>query len=292
MKKVFAIALALILMLSVIPFSAVNAAQTKRLVFMSVGDSIAHGTGLKDKANDAYGAIVSEVRGYDFINDAVGGYTSDDLLKQFTDKNHPKYCGNDAAKADIICISIGGNDILKDSDISKAFYSGDYLAMYSAFNKKSSSIASNIRSNVKKVIAKIKELNPDAVVLFQNIYNPVFVNDTLRGLAGIGLDVFNKSITDINEKNVFIPDVCSVINSASMMNSDMIHPNEKGHMAIADAVDKCLTKALGNSQQGEPTPSEPDEDSEDSMLDSVIQIIITFVKIIISFISSISALIK
>lgn len=245
MKKALAVIIALIIVLSAVPVAAVNP-QSGKNIFMSLGDSIAQGAGLSDRKTGAYGAIVSSKRNYEFINDAVGGYTSSDLLNQLTDYRNANYCANDISKADIICISIGGNDILKDPDISSAFSGGDYVSMYSAFILKSPTIFATLKSNISKIVSRIKELNPDAIILIQNMYNPIFVSDTLRALGSIGINALNSAINEANNGSYYVPDVYSSFNSASMMNSDGIHPNESGHRAIADAIDKFLAGVLDN----------------------------------------------
>ncbi len=286
MKKFIALILAAITMLSAVSVCAADS-KSGKLVFLSLGDSIAQGAGLSSRSTEAYGAIVSAKRGYEFINDAVGGYTSSDLLDQLTNSKNARYCASDVAKADIICVSIGGNDIIKDPDISTPFSNRDYASMYTVFIAKSPTLLSALKSNISKIVSRIKELNPDAVLLVQSLYNPVFASDALRTLGGLGVSAINGTIKGAGGGTYYVPDVYSVFTQASMISSDMIHPNASGHKAIADAVDKCLSE-IPQVSGGTTGTTE----TAAAVGSGLIQLLINFIKIIISLINGIVSLLK
>lgn len=102
MKKFFAIMLALILALS-----AFGAFSETKPVYLALGDSITTGYGLKDNEK-SFPEIVAEDYGYTLYNYAVNGNTAPGILQQIADPALLEV----AAKAEVITITCGGNDLM------------------------------------------------------------------------------------------------------------------------------------------------------------------------------------
>ena len=203
--------------------------------FVSIGDSPA-----ASDVNDVYGKMISDRRNYEFINDTVSGSTSSKLLSRLTDCTRLDYCAKDIVYADIVCISIGGNDYLSNSEIAAAIPQQNTIPLYAALNKENPALTSALADNITAIISRIKQLNPDAVILFQNVYNPNFSKTTMRNTYNIGVNAINAAIDGANDSSYYVIDINSAVNDASFIDADGIHLNENGNCAVADVIDSFL----------------------------------------------------
>ena len=76
--------------------------------YVVLGDSIAFGSGLSNPRQAVYGRIVADTNGYAYDNFAVPGHTTQNLLQRMQNEQVKAAI----ADADIISISIGGNNFL------------------------------------------------------------------------------------------------------------------------------------------------------------------------------------
>ena len=107
MKKALCTLLVALRALSV--FTLRISAQVKYSRLLLLGDSITFGYGLEGTRDKSYGNLLAGhfcIHGRNFKNAAVNGHTSADLLALL-----PTLAG-DIADADLIVVSIGGNDLL------------------------------------------------------------------------------------------------------------------------------------------------------------------------------------
>lgn len=257
MKKLIALLLsfALVLSLAVCSFAegsdenAVCAEVTENaeeaLNFLLLGDSIAYGAGLLNHDEACYGKMVCNTNGYNYKNDAIKGFTSGDLLAYLDDKSVQK----DIKNADIIDISIGANDIIRASNYMWMIT----CAAVGNFNPLKRAIDGITGKNLGKIITKIKELNPDAKILVQTIYNPRPV--ILRSVFEKGIRMMNDIYYKYLEENpdaYTIVDVHGALQNAGWFTAvDTIHPNGHGNKVIAKAVLKTL-KELKLGEKTEP----------------------------------------
>jgi len=248
MKSVaLVLAIALILGTGIFVAAAENAP-----VYVALGDSIAAGTGLKNAEKACYGAIVANTNGYEFINHGVPGHRTEDLLALLEDEE----VSADIAKADIISISIGGNDFLI-SNMYKMMFDALVRGDYSYLD----GIVASIDKNFGEIIAKVKALNPEALLLVQTLYNPeaTYKKDVYQ----IGLDKLNANFAQYLEEHpgsFRIVDVGAVVKAEEkMIAKDHIHPNATGHVTIAKAYLQVLAEA-GCGTATEPVATESGED--------------------------------
>jgi len=101
-KKLFILLLVLTFL-----FSSVCTFGEKEKIYVALGDSITTGYGLPEDAR-SFAEIISESNGYALINHAVDGNTASGILAQM---KNPAVLA-DIAKADLITITCGGNDLL------------------------------------------------------------------------------------------------------------------------------------------------------------------------------------
>lgn len=236
-KKILAVALCAILAGS---FAAVAFAADAQKTYLVLGDSIGYGAGISNPGKANYGRIIADTNGYAYINNAVNGFTSNDLYARVTDE---KYTGNIAA-ADIISVSIGGNDFLR-SDFSALIAQGQ-AGDFAEFDR----IVAHFSENLDKIVKKIRALNPNALVLFQTLYNPA-PNAQLKAVYAEGLSRLNGAIVSYAEAHpgaYEIVDVAAYINAKTgQIAYDNIHPSAAGNVTIAQAIQDKLA-ALGVAQ--------------------------------------------
>ncbi len=242
-KKLISLALALVMALSC--FSVISfAEEEKPLDYVVLGDSIAYGSGLVNSIDACYGKIVAETNGYTYANHSVPGITSGVLLTMLTDGEKVRAS---VADADIISISIGGNNFLTDNIIGLAF---DCLTKKDM--TKFDEIAALYYEDLCAIMDIINELNPDAVVLLQTIYNPQ------KGAAGVVYLEGGIRLNDMMRKydaehpgEIVIVEVAEALNGdPENFADDMIHPSKKGNEKIAVVIlDKLFGMGLGTSTQ-------------------------------------------
>ncbi len=305
-KKLFSVLIIAVVM--VIPTSASSKgknASPKSLLIM--GDSISTGYGLenydldKSKTSCYANLLAKEFSLTDtYKNTAVDGMTSAELLDNLNLKKYDDYIKN----SDVIIVSIGGNDAMDllseafikavglpesssifdlqnvdfgDSQVYKnlvAFVaSGEWTAV-------KEQIIRDYESNFKKITTKVYELNPHAVVIYQNVYNPFSGVKDLALVANITDTVIEKineiisnncaaSSGDSTTKYEFV-DVYSAFNlqSSSFTNiSDFdIHPNAEGHKKIYELCKNVISESPQNfsdTSSGEITPAIAAADSSE-----------------------------
>ena len=102
MKKIVSLILALCMLLTLS-----CAFAEEQPVYLALGDSISTGYGLSE-GEKGFAEILAETNGYTLINRAVDGNTAADILTQLSD---PAVLA-DIAKADVITVTCGGNDLM------------------------------------------------------------------------------------------------------------------------------------------------------------------------------------
>lgn len=237
-KKVIAVILSAVIFcgcFSVCPLAA------KGYYYVVLGDSIAYGSGLVNAQDACYGKMVADTCGFDYANHAVPGATTLELIYELNKED----VRSDVARADIISISIGGNDFL--NELSKLMYASIVKKDYKEFDK----IEFGIYSNISNIIDSIRELNGDAVILLQTLYNPQF--DYLKEPYQEGVDRVNAAVYRCAKENkgVKVVDVAAALNGDERnFADDTLHPSAKGNMIIARKVLRTLKK-LGYTRKTE-----------------------------------------
>ncbi len=270
-RRIVSLVLALAMMLSLSAFGA-----EKQQVYVAFGDSIASGYGLRDydAATDTSNIdYVSMLTGdAQLIDYAVSGMESGQLLELVQQETVVA----DVQKADLITVSIGGNDLLHpllqavmpDVDVA-ALLLGDSAAAVTAKLGDMSvilpaimsvigsvdAITQQVYANVSATLAAIKAANPDAAVVIQTVYNPYRGSQLLQGYDSMLDTVFEKLNTQINaaanENGAIVADVfaafkpygSAVLNSSKQELFYDPHPNYNGHVVIAETIEAALTDA-------------------------------------------------
>ncbi len=239
MKRITAIILSLAMILGM--FTVCGYAENEKPFYLVLGDSIAYGSGISNSREACYGKIVADTNGYDYVNHSIPGHTTNNLINRLNDETVIA----DLKKADIISISIGGNDFLLGNLIGLMFDSivkGDHTE----FDR----IADRFYTNFCEIIEIINSHNADAVILMQTLYNPQ--SGYLRAPYQQGADRINAAINRYNSENpgeIVIVDVATALGD-DMANyaDDEIHPSGQGNEIIAETIlDKLYEINLGSN---------------------------------------------
>ena len=225
-KKILAVLLCAALLLGAMGVSAFAA---ERPIYLVLGDSIAYGSGLSNPGEAVYGKIVADTNGYDYLNYAVPGHTTGNLLRRMEDETVKDAIRN----ADIINISIGGNNFLL-GNINSLLYDGLVKADYSRLD----SIADGFYTDLETIMETIRALNPDAAVILQTIYNPqtAYVGEVYQQ----GADRINAMLRTYDEAHpdeIILADVAAALtDSGNDFAEDRIHPSAAGNEKIARVI--------------------------------------------------------
>lgn len=225
-RRLLSVLLSLCLMLGLLP----TAAFAQGEVYVALGDSISTGYGL----TDSYACFTRQIaasKSYALKSHAVDGATSSTLLAKLSD---PAVAA-DVASADVITITIGGNDLmgalylylakqynetngtaLSAADIQNALMDThetikqtDILifasSVLSDFPQSAEAISAlrQLGTNLTASIAAIKNANPDVTLIVANQYNPYSyaaknVNSFFAAAVNTIVEAFETGITALN----------------------------------------------------------------------------------------------
>ncbi|HEY6065967.1 MAG TPA: GDSL-type esterase/lipase family protein [Thermoanaerobaculia bacterium] len=203
----------------------------KRLVLV-LGDSLSHGTG--DPTGRGYATDVAaflQRRGpVESVNLAVAGAESSDLRALIESANVRSL----AANADVILLSVGGNDL--SHSLSGA---GAPAQALSSVTDARGRLAANLRS----ILGELRKTNPSAPIRMLGLYQP-FSGEGREARVGESLVLgWNAVIaeTALGYPNVTMVPVFDLFaGRADRLASDRFHPNRDGYRAIADRVIQTL----------------------------------------------------
>lgn len=175
-------------------------ATSDKTQIVYLGDSIAEGilgaSPLPLRHEYAYGNVIGRRNDYSYANHSVSGHLTDDMLELIS--NEVGYDGarmlvSNIQTADIVHISIIGNDILQDREDVELEGNpyGDYVSMHQVvcdamirnnyeglnlalYGTTDESGTGGSYANLVQIVERLIELNPDAVIIFQKVYNPIF----------------------------------------------------------------------------------------------------------------------
>lgn len=222
---------------------SLSASAADKLNYVVLGDSIAYGSGLANPTEACYGKMVADTCGFDYVNHSVPGATTSALIRKLGDEA----VLDAVAKADIISISIGGNDFLMN-DLVGLMFDAIVKKDYSTFDE----IGDGVYTNIGKVMDIIRGVNADALILLQTLYNPQ--EGYLKEPYQQGADRINAAINRFAAENpgeVTVVDVGTALgDNAENFAGDAVHPSAKGNEIIAKEVLACLN-GLGVTEKAE-----------------------------------------
>lgn len=258
-------------------FGAMPASAAEQPSLLILGDSISSGEGLAD-GEYGYYDYVAECTGSALTNLAQSGTSTEELLNLISDA-----ANQDAIKkADIISISIGGNDLMQPAkdyfatlqkDGETMIQTAKRLAKEGDIVKIMGNLTATLRAPRQAAIAnypvieeKLRALNPDAKIVMQTLYNPFEVSESYlqgRGSSASDIKNFNTLMTYVNNnekqlntaiaalETVKTAEVGEAFKGESLIYDRVLendpHPTALGHALIAATVLDAIGDVSGKS---------------------------------------------
>ncbi|MGN1480668.1 SGNH/GDSL hydrolase family protein [Porcipelethomonas sp.] len=220
-----------------------------------LGDSISTGYGLE---NDelSYCDYLEKYFNAELDNYAVNGRQTSELIKQL---DEDKEVRKSLEKADLVCVSIGGNDILhvfedalyqldgiSQTDNGQFQISSEFIQQFlTQFSSGFGPAASQAKENMYTISEQISNINSAALVVFQTVYNPFETDNEqlnnimkpLKVFTSMYLGTINNSV---KQQPVIVADINLKLNEKPWLFTNIneldIHPNYLGHMLIAEEI--------------------------------------------------------
>jgi lysophospholipase L1-like esterase len=238
-----------------------SSAETKPLtgVYLALGDSLSEGIGASDREKTSFVALVHEGLGVDveLMNRGVAGDTSQDLIDEQLDGATAEIVsrnGDADAKNDIavVTLEIGGNDLLEI--FFDLVLPGTCPNVEDGLNTPECVDAVRetldaFAPNLHLILERLREADQDVPIFLLTLYNPFsggaaaldeLVDLALEGRAGTP---FPEGLNDIIREeaeagSARLVDVYPSFEGKAReyIASDVIHPNDDGYRAMADAI--------------------------------------------------------
>ncbi|MDR1605633.1 MAG: SGNH/GDSL hydrolase family protein [Streptococcaceae bacterium] len=227
-----------------------SALTQKRLNYVAIGDSLTEGVGdqtdqggfvplLANTLDDHYGiSVVSQ-------NFGVSGNTSTQIYKRMTTQ---KKIQSAIKKADLITITVGGNDVMKVIRTELANLS----------EKSFVKPAKTYQKQIEAIFDDIRQYNSEAPVYVLGIYNPFYLNFPEITQMQTIIDDWNRATQESvakQKKMYFVPindllyrgiagtegitssgEGTQTIANNALFEEDHFHPNNIGYQIMSDAV--------------------------------------------------------
>ncbi|MFK9090418.1 SGNH/GDSL hydrolase family protein [Bacillus salipaludis] len=205
----------------------------KGLTIVALGDSLTRGTG--DETGKGYvGVLIDEIkektkRPVQLTNLGINGQRSDQLRNQVQETE----VGRQIEKADMVLVTIGGNDLFRGGQGLVDFEKEDIVT-----------IEKKYLDNLKFIFEQIRKKNSEANVFFIGLYNPFIGLDQGKEMSKI-VRHWNYDSAEVSAaypKIVFVPTFdLFELKVNDYLYSDKFHPNSKGYRLIAERVASLLT---------------------------------------------------
>ena len=275
LKKQTALAAAGFVMLAAVPVIPAAAADAPSVLIL--GDSISAGEGLAE-GEYGYYDYIADCTGGKLTNLAVSGMTTGDLITVIDNASNK----DTIADADIICISIGGNDLMQPA---KAYFEsmaqegealvdtakrvakeGDASKIVTELTRALRTPRNTAVANYPVIAEKLLAVNPDAQIVFQTVYNPFEMPPEELKASGYSEDTLKKYNTlmnyvsnnekQLNEamkklEGVKVADVFAAFSGTGWLYDRIlekdVHPTPLGHALIAATIMDQLSEINAKS---------------------------------------------
>ncbi|MEO8456358.1 MAG: GDSL-type esterase/lipase family protein [Chloroflexota bacterium] len=249
--------------------TAVNALGDEKL-FLVLGDSLGYGNGSSDRGRTSFAALTYAGlgAGYEVLNLAVPGYTSQDLIDRELDsattemesRLNDGIPGNETAG---ISLEIGGNDLLNLYD--SLVVSGLCPSVPEALQKQEcvdglKGALDNYKPHLETILDRLRAADPNVPIFVSTLYNPFSGGSVnLDGIGVLALEgqdgtPFPEGLNDIIREVTaakgdilveWYPLFIGGVNT--LISRDLIHPNDIGHSLMAQALlDAMHAHGVGN----------------------------------------------
>jgi lysophospholipase L1-like esterase len=209
------------------------------LVVVALGDSLTKGTGdttgngyVKGVVNGLQHAMNKPVRLLG--NMAINGMRADQLAKSLDEQGYK----NVLQQADIILISIGGNDLFQIAS------GGGSIAEGSAISPRQvHAILPEAEARLQSVFDKLRASNPVARIVYMGLYNPFYDLPSMRPASDdvLAWNDYAHHLAAADGNAVVVPtyDLFEA-NVQRYLSNDHFHPNADGYARIAVRIEQAL----------------------------------------------------
>lgn len=198
---------------------------------VAIGDSLTKGIG--DKKGNGYLRFLKEDLSNEPIVDdlvienlGIGGIRSDQLLSKIKQKEITETIDD----ADIVLITIGGNDLLH------VVQNNFFRLSYQLFEQEQK----EFKENLEQTINYINLVNKNSEVYVIGLYNPFQWFGVLEEIDTIIQDwnAASQEVVKQYDRTNYIPidDLFAVTGKQLLYEEDQFHPNEEGYRLIAERV--------------------------------------------------------
>ncbi|MCM3664372.1 SGNH/GDSL hydrolase family protein [Mesobacillus subterraneus] len=212
----------------------------KDLHIVAAGDSLTQGVGDSTNSGGYIPYLADQlekektIKNANFENFGVRGNRADQLLARLESKNMQ----SSIQDADLIILTIGGNDLMK---VVKENFSSLKLNYFKAEEKV-------FEENLQTIFSKIRIHNPEAPIILIGLYNP-FYNwfADVKEMNQIVDEWNGKSRLIVeNDRNAYFVDIHDIFlnNEENLLYTDYFHPNDRGYQLIADRVYEILDQQV------------------------------------------------
>lgn len=213
----------------------------KDVTIVSVGDSLTQGVGDSTKQGGYIPylqKLLEEDKGIKeahFSNFGVKGNRSDQLIKKLeTNKVEAA-----VKEADIIIVTIGGNDVIK---VVRENFASLNLKAFDEQKKV-------YERNLKEALTKVRKDNPNGIIVLVGLYNPFITWFADIGEINMIIDDWNQASQRIlaQYKDTYFVEVDDIFREGgeNLLYTDYFHPNDKGYELMAGRIyDTLSTGAL------------------------------------------------
>ncbi|KXH81787.1 GDSL-type esterase/lipase family protein [Sporosarcina sp. HYO08] len=220
----------------------------KKVHVVGLGDSLTQGVGDERKKGGYFGRVSHRMESWKGVEEIQAdnlskrGRRSDQLIDQL---ESPEIQA-ELKKADVIYLTIGGNDLMK---VMKAnLFDLKMKPFYIELGK--------FENRLDEIFTILRALNGDAIIVVAGLYNPfTIVMDEVKEFDDI-LEDWNTAIEGramVDGKTCFVPVIDLFDSNANMVyHTDFFHPNAKGYDLMAnrflDQLQACGLEKLSDGE--------------------------------------------
>lgn len=245
----------------------------------SIGEAVAGPSPLEERDNYGYPGVIGQVNDYYYHNRAISGNQTKQMLAFINrEDTNAAISASLIRTADVIHVSILGNDLLQ-ADFGTMLYDREVKGESKTFN----AAIKGAEENIAKIIVRLREMNPKAHIMFQNVYNPVYAESKLmetsvkEKLASVGIQpsdyrrLGNELLSRLDsivpaylaehpDKKIHIIDAYAEFGrifdedperGKRLIFVDGVHPSDEGHAVLANLIqNKLVALGLASEKDG------------------------------------------
>ena len=205
----------------------VRRVATRDVRVVLLGDSLARGTGAENQ--EGFTPILAEelekhgLRATEVENFGRDGARTRSLVARLASEEVRQA----VAKADVIILSIGANDLFVDAHRTRAG---------------SDEVIGQVLGRLDQAIDAIRSMNGQGPIFVIGLYNPFF-ESSFRPVAQSFIQRWNRSVeTRYQNRGVRLIETVDLLDKPERLSLDQFHPNGEGYRLIAERIAVSATR--------------------------------------------------